>query len=463
MIKHSNIESKTLPRNYTAVVSPAVADLNTAMVDEFNGVVINHPGTPAGAYTLGTPTDNEDGKVFTIVNDDISVAAMTVNGHTITPSESITFQWEGTAWATDGGFSDKTQTLTATSPIQWDTTLGTNAIANITSDVNLDDPTGLVAGQSYTLVINGDGTERTVTPSTGFVNPKKATLEPFAVPASGTVALEFIAIDTAVLMQVGASGLDVVDRVFESVNMTAHGLAVLTPVYHNGTGWVAAQASASASVAQAIVTAVTDVDNFEITTHGVATVSGHGLTVGEYYWLDQATAALTATQPTSGITQSLVHVRDANTIFVDVEQAIAISSSTSSDSAKAHFAWNGQFVNTNAIITNYTAAQTVSNSGDITFDPVTGAGTLAVGTYILDLKFFFLNQGARIVDLGGDSNPLTGYTDVTTIGQQIGSTSTSQGSRVLTLTAPLNFGLRAGGAGSSISVGLGTLTIEKII
>jgi len=116
------------------------------------------------------------------------------------------------------------------------------------------------------------------------------------------------------------------DRVYEKITQTAHGLAVKDVVYHNGTAWVKAVASVDSSTAQAIVTKVIDVNTFEITTHGVVTLTAHGLTVGNYYWLSQTVAGLaTATQPSSGISQGVLFVRDANTVFVDVEQPINVS------------------------------------------------------------------------------------------------------------------------------------------
>jgi hypothetical protein len=109
---------------------------------------------------------------------------------------------------------------------------------------------------------------------------------------------------------------------FEVISQTAHGFLKTQPVYHNGTDWQASQGDASTTVAQAVVTSVHDANNFVITTHGAVTVPSHGLTAGQYYWLDQATSAVTATTPASGIMQGILHVRDADTLFVDVEQAI---------------------------------------------------------------------------------------------------------------------------------------------
>jgi hypothetical protein len=120
-------------------------------------------------------------------------------------------------------------------------------------------------------------------------------------------------------------------RTSETITQTAHGFVVTQPIYHDGTDWKASIADPSgATVTQAVVTLVTDANTFEATTHGVATVTAHGLTAGEYYWLDQATSAVTLTQPTSGIAQGILHVRDVNTLFIDVEQAVSAAEATTS-------------------------------------------------------------------------------------------------------------------------------------
>lgn len=116
-------------------------------------------------------------------------------------------------------------------------------------------------------------------------------------------------------------------RTFETVSQVAHGFAPLQPVYDTGAGWAAAQADDSTTVAEGIVTRINSVDEFEVTTHGLATVV-NGLVVGEYYWLDQASSAVTAAQPTSGIAQSVLKVVSANQVRVDIGQAISISGGT---------------------------------------------------------------------------------------------------------------------------------------
>lgn len=115
------------------------------------------------------------------------------------------------------------------------------------------------------------------------------------------------------------------DATIEKVTQTAHGLTVKDLVHHNGTQWVKSQANADATVAQGMVYSVPDANTFHVCTHGKITIAGHGFTTNNYYWLSQTTAgAVDINTPTGGIAQSVFHVRDANTILVDIEQPITI-------------------------------------------------------------------------------------------------------------------------------------------
>jgi hypothetical protein len=114
-------------------------------------------------------------------------------------------------------------------------------------------------------------------------------------------------------------------NVREVISQTAHGFALRDVVRHNGTTWVKAQADAAANVAQGLVVELLGADAFVLITHGAYSMAGHGLTVGEYYWLSQATAGLlTGAQPASGVTQGVLHVRSANILFVNIGTALSL-------------------------------------------------------------------------------------------------------------------------------------------
>jgi len=118
------------------------------------------------------------------------------------------------------------------------------------------------------------------------------------------------------------------DAVVEAdIVQTTHGLTLLDSVRFDGTNWVKALAdSAGIQTAQGIVSKVVDVNTFDVTSFGSIIAIAHGLTVANYYWLDQTTSgASTVVQPSSGTSQSLFYVRDANTVFVSIEQPTTVS------------------------------------------------------------------------------------------------------------------------------------------
>jgi hypothetical protein len=95
-------------------------------------------------------------------------------------------------------------------------------------------------------------------------------------------------------------------------------------VYQSGS-FVNAQANLEANVADLLQLS----DGSRIHT-GEVTWTGHGLTVGAWYYLDQTTpGAYTTTRPTSGLVQQLFFVEDANTIHVDIEEAWNASGTSS--------------------------------------------------------------------------------------------------------------------------------------
>ena len=83
------------------------------------------------------------------------------------------------------------------------------------------------------------------------------------------------------------------------VVQTAHGFVIGDAIYFDGTDWQKAQADSAYTMAEAIVSAVGDVDSF--TARVVGPVSGlSGLTPGAYYFVSETTAgALTSTEPTA--------------------------------------------------------------------------------------------------------------------------------------------------------------------
>ena len=99
------------------------------------------------------------------------------------------------------------------------------------------------------------------------------------------------------------------------VTQSSHGLAVKDGIRHNGTAWVKAVASGGTTLALGVVVEVANSNTFTVAQSGRFELTSHGLTVGQWYYLDATTAgALTATEP--GISQPLVYVESSSHVFV---------------------------------------------------------------------------------------------------------------------------------------------------
>jgi hypothetical protein len=99
------------------------------------------------------------------------------------------------------------------------------------------------------------------------------------------------------------------------VTQSSHGLAVKDGIRHNGTAWVKAVASGGTTLALGVVVAVANSNTFTVAQSGRFELTSHGLTVGQWYYLDATTAgALTAPEP--GISQPLVYVESSSHVFV---------------------------------------------------------------------------------------------------------------------------------------------------
>ena len=98
------------------------------------------------------------------------------------------------------------------------------------------------------------------------------------------------------------------------VTQNSHGFVAKDAIRHNGTAWVKAQANAASTLALGIVTEAAT-NTFTVAQSGRFTISSHGLTVGQWYYLSAAAAGgLVSTEP--AISQPIVYVESSSVIFV---------------------------------------------------------------------------------------------------------------------------------------------------
>jgi hypothetical protein len=130
----------------------------------------------------------------------------------------------------------------------------------------------------------------------------------------------------------------------------------LKPQYYKN-GWVDANNTTDETVSKLMELSdgklVDDVD---------VTWTGHGLTIGDIYYLGETAGSYTNVKPTSGYVQQLFIVKDANTIHIDIEEAYSTQSTENPEFAKTVYV-NGTNPNTATIF-------------DVANPPVTNDDTL---------------------------------------------------------------------------------------
>lgn len=73
------------------------AAVSTDIIDGFSGVVITTTGV-SNSQTLQSPTNTSPIKRFSVINNDTSTHAITVNGVSLAVWSFRSFMWDGDAW-----------------------------------------------------------------------------------------------------------------------------------------------------------------------------------------------------------------------------------------------------------------------------------------------------------------------------------------------------------------------------
>lgn len=106
-----------------------------------------------------------------------------------------------------------------------------------------------------------------------------------------------------------------------SITQTAHGFSIGDPVAEVGGTWVAANTATDPYTAEGIVTTVPDANSFTATIVGELTLTAHGYTVNEWYYLASNGSYTTTVPSTEGdIIQFCFKVLDANRIYIRISQ-----------------------------------------------------------------------------------------------------------------------------------------------
>lgn len=115
--------------------------------------------------------------------------------------------------------------------------------------------------------------------------------------------------DSSLLIQfTGSTGSGSVKKI---ITQTSHGFTVSTPIYVGGGGWAKADTT---NFAMGVVDSVINANTFEVCFAGAYNSTGHGLTVGSYYYVTMPAGATSTTSPNKS--QPVFVPIDANTIEV---------------------------------------------------------------------------------------------------------------------------------------------------
>jgi hypothetical protein len=267
-IKSDFIQNSTVT-GMGAIIAASTSNINNADV---NGIVVNvnsagFTGVDATGIKILTANNDYD-NYYGLYIAGVASGTVTGNNHALHVVAGTSYFGGSLQIKETGGGSD---VITVTTPA---------LAASYTLTLPVD---GGTAG--YVLSTNGSGTTSWIAPGGG-----------------------------------GGSG----EVVSFDVLQVAHGFAVLDAIRHNGTDWVKAQANADSTLAQYVVTAVADADNFTASNFGKVTATAHGKTLGEYYFLSTSSAgANTSTTPVSGYNQPLFFVEDANTLHLMVQRGVS--------------------------------------------------------------------------------------------------------------------------------------------
>lgn len=259
----------------------------------------------------------------------INNGAVTINDGFADLNFAIRKNTAGSAYIYDSGLD--THTFSGAMTIGTTVTLAAGATVDNIETAITDDDTHLPTSGAVVDYVASELSSYTTTYTALTDTPGSITANAIVYGNAGGTALTAssnLVFDGSTLTLTGAADVtgdisvagyvDGVDLQVQ-INQVAHGFAVGDVIYSTNGTWAKALADDPDTLGVAVVSSVTDVDNFGYVTFGTIVVTAHGFTPGTYLYLDAVTAgALTETEPL-GLTyysNPIAHVNDSNTITV---------------------------------------------------------------------------------------------------------------------------------------------------
>jgi len=277
---------------------------------------INVP-TTSSAATLTTA------RTIGILTGDITATGSTFNGSANNTNATTL----ATVNSNVGSFGSASQVMTQTVNAKGLTTAAANVSIQIAESQVTNLVTDLAAKQgTLTLTTTGGSGAATLVGNTlnipiysggggGSVT---------SVTSATTDATVANTTTTPAITIVGAPQTDI------TVTQTAHGFSLGTPVYWNGTAYVASKADAAANAGvEGLVSTVVNANSFILTENGGPITGLSGLTSGSIYYVSPTTAgALTATDPSTvgQVSKPVGKALSTTSLLVNIGRGVVIAS-----------------------------------------------------------------------------------------------------------------------------------------
>jgi len=307
----SNAGLRTAGTAYPITTSGVVtlSGASNALGTPLTLVGTNISGTGA-SFTAGNATKLSTPRTIGTLTGDVTSAGSNFDGSAVNTNSTTVTRINGTALS---GLATGILKNTTTTGVPSIAVAGTDYQAPLSLTTTGGSGAATLVGNTLNIPIYSGGGGGSVT----------------SVTSANTDASVANTTTTPVITINGAPATDI------TVSQTAHGFTVGTPLYWNGTAYVASKADAAANAGvEGIVSTVVNANSFILTENGGPITGLSGLTSGSVYFLSPTTAGtLTTTEPTTvgQVSKPIGKALSTTSLLVNIGRGIVIAAAGSGD------------------------------------------------------------------------------------------------------------------------------------